>query len=228
MSKSSTAHSRFGSTLHGIVGVVAEVQTYKNLLYLLLALPLGMTYFVLLTVGFSLGLALSVLVVGLGILLGTVISIRFVASFERWLANALLGTAIAAPSDVAQSEGLVDTAKSHLQASSTWKGLGFAFLKFWVGIASFVLLVVFLGVAVELLFLPLFPGGILNITVNNTEIASYFHTTTQRAIAVPAGAVLFVIALNVLNAFARVNAYIAKSLLGGKQTDDTASESDDA
>jgi hypothetical protein len=224
VSKSTTAHSLFDSSLYDVVGVIAEVQTYKNLLYLLLAFPLGMTYFVLLTVGFSLGLALSVLVVGVGILLGTVISIRFVASFERWLANTLLGTDIAAPSDVAQSEGLVETAKSYLQASSTWKGLGFAFLKFWAGIASFVLLLVFLGVAVELLFLPLLPDGALNITVNNTEIASYFDTTAQRALAVPAGAVLFVIALNVLNAFARVNASIATSLLGGVQTDDAASE----
>jgi hypothetical protein len=228
MSKSPTANSAFGSSLPEVVGVIAEAQTYKNLLYLLLAFPLGMVYFVLLTVGLSLGLALSVIVVGIGILLGTVISIRFVASFERWLANTLLGTDIVDPSDVEQSEGLVDTVKSYLQASSTWKGLGFAFVKFWVGIASFVLLLVFLGVAVELLLLPLFPGGALNISINSTEVASYFDTTTQRALAVPAGAVLFVVALNVLNAFARVNASIATSLLGGESTDDAASEGHDA
>jgi len=228
MSKSTTAQSPFGSSLSDVVGVVAETQTYKNLLYLLLAFPLGMAYYVLLIVGFSVGLALSVIVVGLGILLGTVISIRFVASFERWLANTLLGTDIAVPNDVERSEGLVDTVKSYLRASSTWKGLGFAFLKFWVGTASFVLLLVFLGVAVELLFLPLYPGGALNITINDAEIASYFDTTAQRALAVPAGAVLFVVALNVLNAFARVNASIATSLLGGESTDDAESESHDA
>lgn len=228
MSKSTAAHSLFGPSLGDVVGVVAEAQTYKNLLYLLLAFPLGMAYYILLIVGFSLGLALSVVVVGLGILLGTVIGIRFVASFERWLANTLLGTDIAGPSDVERSDGVVGTAKSYLRASSTWKGLGFAFLKFWVGIASFVLLLVFLGVAVELLFLPLYPGGALNITVNSTEIASYFDTTAQRALAVPAGAVLFVVALNVLNAFARVNASIATSLLGGESTDGAESESHDA
>jgi len=222
MSQSATARLLSGSVLGDAVGVVAEAQTYKNLLYLFLAFPLGMAYFVVLTVGLSLGLALSVLVVGLGILLGTVIGIRFVASFERWLANTLLGTDIADPTDIERSEGLIDTVKSYLQATSTWKGLGFTFLKFWVGIVSFVLLVLSLGVAVELLVLPLFPEGALNITVNNAEIASYFDTTTERALAVPAGAVLTLVALNVLNAFARVNAYIATSLLGPDQSTDGA------
>jgi hypothetical protein len=229
MNQSTTARSPSGSVLGDAVGVVAEAQTYKNLLYLLLAFPLGMVYFILLTVGLSLGLALSVLVVGLGILIGTVIGIRFVASFERWLANTLLDTDIADPTDVERSEGLIDTVKSYLRATSTWKGLGFAFLKFWVGIASFVLLVVSLGVAVELLVLPLYPDGALNITVNNAEIASYFDTTTERALAVPAGAVLALVALNVLNAFARVNAYIATSLLGPEQsTNEAQTESDHA
>jgi hypothetical protein len=229
MSQSTTARSSSRSVLGDAVGVVAEAQTYKNLLYLFLAFPLGMAYFILLTVGLSFGLALSVVVVGLGIMLGTVVGMRFVASFERWLANTLLDTDIDDPSDVERSEGLVDTVKSYLQATSTWKGLGFVFLKFWVGIVAFVLLLVSLGFAIELLLLPLFPDGALNITVNSTEIASYFDTTGQRALAVPAGAVLFVVALNVLNAFARLNASIATSLLGPEQpTDGAQTDSHDA
>ena len=35
------------------VGVVAELQTYKNLLYLGPAFPLGFVYLMLLTVGFA-------------------------------------------------------------------------------------------------------------------------------------------------------------------------------
>lgn len=203
-----------------IVGVVAEPQTYKNILYLVLAFPLGMAYYVVLMVGFTLGIGLSILVVGLGILLGTVIGVRYIASFERQLANALLGTAIDTPDDVETAgEGVVGTATAYLKASSTWRGLGFVVLKFWVGILSFILLVTFLGTALELLFLPVFPGGALDVQVASWEVAKSVTTTTQRAVAVPGGAVLALLALHILNAFARANASIASSLLGSKQMD---------
>ena len=94
MSSSTTAGTSTGYSIADVVGVVAEPQTYKNLLYLGLAFPLGMVYYVVLMAGFALGIGLSVLVVGLGILLGTVIGLRYIASVERRLANALLGTAI--------------------------------------------------------------------------------------------------------------------------------------
>ena len=49
-------------------GVMARWETYLNTLFLFLAFPLGLTYFVILTVGFSLGLSLIIIWVGLLIL----------------------------------------------------------------------------------------------------------------------------------------------------------------
>ncbi len=219
MSQSNTSTST-GRSISGILGVVADAQTYRNLLYLVLAFPLGIAYYMVLMLGFTLGLALSVFVVGLVILLGTVIGLRFIESFERKLANRLLGTDIADPDDVEKDdEGIVGTVKAYLQASSTWRGLGFVVLKFWIGVLSFVLLVAFLGTAIELLLLPLFPEGVLHVQVNGWEVAQTFETTTQRAVAVPIGAVLGVVALHVLNAFAGTNASIARSLLGPGNAD---------
>jgi len=217
MSHTANADTGWRRAIADTVGAVADAQTYKNILYLTLAFPLGLLYYVITFVGFTAGLALSVLVVGLGILVGTVIGLRFVAAFERWLANSLLGTDIASPDDVASdTDGLVDTVKAYLRASSTWRGLGFVLLKFWIGLVSFVLLVSLLGVAVELLLLPVVPGGAFNVTVNDWEVATSFTTSTHRLAAVPAGAVLGIVALNVLNAFARANASIAESLLGSQ------------
>lgn len=228
MNQSTTARSPAASSLLDIVGVVTDAQTYKNLLYLLLAFPLGLVYFVFLVVGFSLGLALSVLIVGLGILLGSVLAVRVIASFERRLSNTLLSTEIPAPNDVETSSGgIVDTLKAYLQAASTWKGLGFVFLKFWMGTLSFVLLVSFLGVALELLVLPLFPGGVFNTQVGGFAVGDAFDSSLERALAVPAGAVLTIVALNVLNAFAGVSASIATSLLG-PQSSDARNDADSA
>jgi hypothetical protein len=193
---------------------VVDRQTYRNIAYLLLAFPLGLCYYVLLVFGFAFGIALSVVLVGLGVLLATVVGVRYVAAFERRLANRLLGTNIAAPDDVDREDGFVATAKAYLGASSTWRGLGFVVLKFWLGILSFVLLVAFLGTALELLLLPLVETGAFNVEVAGWEVAESFQTRTERLLAVPIGAVLGVIAVHVLNSVATASASVASALLG--------------
>jgi hypothetical protein len=215
MSQSSTANSSGIGPLRDAVGSVIDGQTYKNLLYLFLSFPLGLIYFILVATGLSLGIGLSIIGVGLAILFGTVVGLRVIAAFERSLANSLLGTDITAPNDVdPQGDGLLDTAKAYLSASSTWRGLGFVLLKFWLGILSFVLLVVFFGTTLELILLPAFPDGAFNIQINNWMVADTFQTSTQRLLAVPLGVVLLFVVLPVLNAFARLNGSIASSLLG--------------
>jgi hypothetical protein len=87
-------------------------------------------------------------------------------------------------------------------------------LKFWVGILSFVLLVTTLGVAIELLLLPVVPGGVLNVQINSVVIAEMFTTATQRALAVPVGVVLGVVGLHLVNTLADLNARVAEALLG--------------
>jgi len=220
MSQSTTPETAARNSASDIVRPLADAQTYKNLLYLLLAFPLGMAYYVVLMLGFTLGVGLSILGIGLGILLGTVLGLRYIASFERWLANTLLGTAIPDPADIeGAGDSIVDTVTAYLRASSTWRGLGFVFLKFWVGILSFVLLVTFLGAGVELLLIPLFPEGVFNVEIAGWVVARSVETTTEQVVAVPAGAVLALVAVHILNAFAGVNASIASSLLGPKTSD---------
>lgn len=218
MSRSANSASTSESFLSDVFGVITDEQTYKNLLYIALAFPLGLGYYVILTVGFALGLGLSVLLIGLGILFGTVVGVRVIASFERTLANTLLGTEIGTPTDVKRdANGILEHAKAYLQASSTWRGLGFVFLKFWVGVLSFILLVSFLGTAVELVLLPVIPSGALNAQVLDWEVADTFRSPVQRAIAVPVGAMLGVLSLHILNAYAQANASIAASLLGAEK-----------
>ena len=45
-----------------------QSQTYLNLIYLLLAFPLGLSYFLFFVIGFSVGIPLSIFVFGLFIL----------------------------------------------------------------------------------------------------------------------------------------------------------------
>jgi hypothetical protein len=214
MSQSISSNTSDGSVLGDVFGVVVSTQGYKNLAYLLLAFPLGLFYFVFLSVGLSLGIGLSVLFVGLFILFATVSGLRVVAAFERTLANSLLDVDIASPDDVRpQGDGLVATGKAYLRAPSTWRGLGFVFLKFWVGILSFVLLVSSLGIAVELILAPVSDVAI-EVQIGDWQPASSIETPVEQAAGVLAGAALALVSLHILNAFARVNAQIAAALLG--------------
>jgi hypothetical protein len=66
-----------------------------------------------------------------------------------------------------------------------------------------------------------FPDGAINLQIGDWEPAESLTTTVEQALAVPAGAVLGIIALHLLNAVARVNASIAEALLGGETGDDS-------
>jgi len=220
MTQSPTANASAGRLLAGAVGVVVDGQTYRNLLYLFLAFPLGILYFTALFTGFALGVALSMLVVGLGILLVMLVGVRALGSFERRLANRLLDTHIDPPSDIEPDEdGLVAIGKAYVSASSTWRQTGFLLLKFFLGFISFFLLTAFVGVAVDLVLSPVFPQGALGVEINEWTVAESVESTAQQAAAVPAGIVVGLVGLHILNAFARVNASIASSLLGAERTE---------
>ncbi len=80
-------------------GVAWQGQTWLNMGYVLLAFPTGLAYFVVLVVGMASGVALAVVIVGLGILLLTLAAWRFMAGVERGLARTLLGVPIPQPAE---------------------------------------------------------------------------------------------------------------------------------
>ena len=72
----------------------SDPQSYLNLLYLLLAFPLGIAYFVFVVTGLSLSVGLLIVWVGIPLLLGLLAASIGLASFERLLARQLLGVEI--------------------------------------------------------------------------------------------------------------------------------------
>src|SRR5690349_15132481 len=79
------------STAHRFFGVVAKPQSYRNIAYLLLGLPLGTLWFsVLVTVA---AVSLSMLVVallGIPMVIGMWYAVRAFANVERAVASTLL------------------------------------------------------------------------------------------------------------------------------------------
>ena len=203
-------------TTGSVFGVVVDLQTYRNPLYLTLSFSLGIAYFVALTFDLSLGMGLAVVVIGIPILVAVVLASRPVAAFERLLANRLLAVEIPPPADVRTTETDVVwlALRGYLGAGSTWKGLAFLYLKFWVGFLSFVLVVVGLVVPLAFLTAPLhYDNPDVLIGVGPWII----DTVPEAIFGMFLGAGFGIFFLHLLNAVAWLSGLLATLLLGSRE-----------
>ncbi|WP_192498305.1 sensor domain-containing protein [Halorussus halophilus] len=138
------------------LAVVARGQTYRNLLYLLIAFPLGTFYFVLLTSGFSVGLGLLITVVGAPLLVTLLVVTVPLAKVERWLAVHLLGVEIPVPDDPERPSGLWNRLVALLTSVRHWKGMLYLASKFFLGLFSFLLVVILGAISASLVTAPFY------------------------------------------------------------------------
>ena len=158
------------STFKRFFGVIAEPQSYISIFYLLLAFPLGIAYFVFLVTGISVGAGLIVIWVGVPILALVLAGSWAMCELERILAVSLLkediprklrGRSTATDDQNLSSVerlfiGTWRRLKAHLTNRLTWTGILYLFLKFPLGIGSFVIVVVLVSVTAALLGAPFY------------------------------------------------------------------------
>lgn len=204
-----------GGWLATSIGVVFDLQTYRHLLYLLLAFPLGLMYYLFVGFGLTFGLVLAIFLVGLVVLAATIGLVRLCATLERRLANALLVTELAPANDVAEGDGgPLGTARRYVDAPSTWRGLSFVTMKLWVGIVGLVVVVTLISAA-QLATAPIhYPHHVELFTVNGEAVAWTIDTLAEAVVAVPVGVVAGLLTLHVTNAVGYVCTRIAEALLG--------------
>jgi two-component system phosphate regulon sensor histidine kinase PhoR len=135
--------------------MVRDSRTYLRILYLFLAFPLGVAYFVFIVTGLSVGFGLAVVIVGFPILIVTLLSWMLFARIERELAIHLLGATIrpmSVPDDVRRTawQRLLKT----LADPVTWKSLVYVFLEFPFGLLSFTLAITLIAVSLSLILYP--------------------------------------------------------------------------
>jgi len=135
--------------------VFLQPQTYINLLYLFLTFPLGIFYFTALVTGFSLGIGLFILWIGLGILVLMMLLSIALTAFERGMAISMLKVSIPPLTDpIPASASLWERFKAYLKSSATWKGLLYLLLKFPIAVINFTVLVTMLAVTAVFLSAP--------------------------------------------------------------------------
>lgn len=197
---------------NGFFGVATEPQSYSNIVYLLLGLPLGTFYFTILVTGFSLGVGLMALaLVGIPILIGLWYLVRGLMGFERRLAINLLRIEIARIPLLPVEVGLWTKFKAFMADRPTWIGIGYLFLRFVAGIATFTIAVTLIATSVGLAFSPTWAWA-----SSELEWGSWtFDPFPWSFLGVPIGVIGFIVSLHALNALARLCGRWARASLGG-------------
>ena len=210
-----------------VIGVAANPQSYLNIIYLLLGLPLGIAYFVFLVTGVSLGFGLAVIWVGIPILMLVLIGSWALCQFERVLTNALVdedipqrrptgvsGETLVDREDLSAVErlfiGVWRRLKAHLFDRLTWTGIFYLLLKFPTGIAAFVIAVVLISVVGSLLGAPAYYWVDEGIEFGIWQVDELWEALILTAVGIPA----FFVALHLVNLTAFVSGRIARLLLG--------------
>lgn len=187
---------------------------FPNLIYLLLSLPLGILYFVILITGFSLGTGLVITLIGIPILVAMIFVTYILGDLDRTLTSKLLGVKIGKPEARPSNN---DSAKSilvaQLKSGQFWKELLYLILKMPLGVISFTIAVVFVTVSLAFVLTPFIYTYVPDAQImlwNGFEIDSM-----QRALVTSAvGVILSAISILIVNGFAKVMGSISVWVLG--------------
>jgi hypothetical protein len=228
-------------TLRAVATAPLRPRTYGNLLYLALAFPLGLAYFVFLAVGLSLSVGLSFLLVGVPLFVAVLLVALLLVTVERYLVAWLLGVEVGTPDwPFLDREGAVARGRALVLDPAVWTGVVFLATKLAFGTASFVLLLTLLLPAGVLVATPLFyrtPGARVGLFLGDgisrelslyvpweqllvgvsfvVRLSSWEVDTLPEALAMSTlGVIGLILALNVLNVVAWLGGRWARLLLG--------------
>jgi hypothetical protein len=191
-----------------------EVRTYTNMLYLALAFPLGLFYFVFLVTGLVTGFALTIIWVGLPILALVFAASFGMAALERRLAIHLLGARVPpmAPPRTGAPENIWKMVQEFLSNPVTWKGMAFLFLKFPLGVFTFTLTIALTSLSLGFILTPvLYPW-------TDVFVGLWIVDSLGEALLISAfGVILLLVSLNIFNVLGIIWRELAEAMLGSRR-----------
>ncbi|MCJ7538003.1 MAG: sensor domain-containing protein [Anaerolineales bacterium] len=201
-------------TVGRIFRVMADRQAYQNLIYLGAAFPLGIFYFVFLVSGISLGLSTVIVWVGIPILLLVGFGWWLLARFEYTMAVHLLNEVM--PPMTGPSNQSADTwtrFKTYFSNPVTWKSLLYLFLKFPLGLATFVILITLISLTLAFLSMPLTYESLPSFQIGMGLPVWSIDSLGDALLCVVIGLLLWPVTLHITNGLAWVHAKFARLML---------------
>lgn len=193
-----------------------HARSFTNLLYLLLAFPLGTAYFIFLTTGLSLGTGLVITLLGLPIVGLTMLASWWLAALERRMAIGLLGAEVPpmGPTPFQSGKGFRHDIQEFLSNRVTWTGMLYLVLKFPLGIFSFVVTVTLIAFSTSFLLVPfLYPLSLIEWD----GILLWVDSPAEAGLCFVLGLLLTYVSLHLLNGLAAFWKMLSVWMLGSEQ-----------
>jgi signal transduction histidine kinase len=193
-----------------------SARTWKATAYLLLTLPVGTFWFVVLVAGISAGLSLLPVWVGVPILVATVFAWRAGARAERSLLRTLLGVDIPSPYRPAAETSLWKQLVTAASDPATWKDFAYIALLFPLGILWFVVVTTVWAFGLGLMALPLYywaPSGGAEVIGRHLVVDTWW----EAILAALVGLAATLAAPLVVRGIAYVHGQLARGLLGASR-----------
>ena len=201
------------SMLGWFFGVVVRPRTWLNVLFQWLAFPLGLFYFVFLSVGLSVGLGLVIIWAGIPILLVVAGAWWLFGAFERVQARYLLGADVPmSPRAWESANGVWGKLQAHFGSAATWKDLLYLFAKLAFGIVSTTLLMTLAGTLFWCLALPV--AAIWHLDIVTTSTSGWHPPLWLGLLGIPAGLLTLFVGLHLLNGWGWVCRRWAEVMFG--------------
>jgi signal transduction histidine kinase len=190
-------------------GIVSS--TWFSFIHLLLNLPLGIVYFVLVVTAVSLGTGLLITLIGIPILIGTGWMVRTMGNIERARMNVFLGTTLRDPyRHDAPETGWIARLFAIGKDPATWRDFVFLMLRLPMGIFTFTVMVAFWATALGLLASPIaYWFGWFRIQFGSW----YVDGPGAMMFATLGGVLMTIVAFGVTRGLARLEAVLGAALL---------------
>jgi len=203
---------------YGFFNVISDPRTYGALLFMLLALPTGIFYFVWTIVGISLTLGFAILIIGIPFALLFIASVRVLSHVEGRIVEGLLGVRMPRrlPAPSADEQTLFGRIRDALIDARTWTSMLYLVLRLPLGVTYFVISIV--GIVVPI---ALTGGSIVSLVTNESHVQitdvpwlqHLFHTAPGLVLLAFVGVLLFFVTLHIARGIGWVHARLAEALL---------------
>jgi signal transduction histidine kinase len=208
-----------------VLSPLTDRDTYRRLLFLSSALPLGALWFTALVTGLALSIALAITPLVILVVVGLGVFVQLAARAECSMVRGLLDVPSYPASRLAGPPagiGPLQRMRAVVTRSAFWKAQGYLALRFFPGLPLAVALLSLFGAGLFLITAPIHyrwipqDGG-----AHGLDFGIWHAESLGDALAVvPVGLVLLVLAANLVRPLAALWGRLAYRLLGGRMTDD--------
>jgi signal transduction histidine kinase len=186
-----------------------KAATYRSLLFLTAALPLGIVGITALAIGWGLTLGFLITPLVVGVLIGFRAAVGGIATLEAALARSLLGVDVGRQRISSGGQGYWSSGKAVVVDGSFWRQQGYLVLRWLVGTPIAIAVLAVIANALYVIALPIYyrwtqadATGVLRV-----------DRLQEAVFVMPLGAIVLVLAVHVIRPLAALWRHIAVAML---------------